>query len=63
MTTHILHLPSLGEGVTKASIAGILVSVGDRVAVGQPLIEVETDKVTVEVPADVRVLVHRIKDE
>jgi len=52
MTTHILHLPSLGEGVTKASIAGILVSVGDRVAVGQPLIEVETDKVTVEVPAD-----------
>jgi len=47
-----LHLPSLGEGVTKAAVAGLLVAVGDRVAVGQPLIEVETDKVTVEVPAD-----------
>ena len=52
MTTHILHLPSLGEGVTKAVVAGVLVDVGDRVAVGQPLIEVETDKVTVEVPAN-----------
>ncbi len=52
MGTRTLQLPSLGEGVTKAVIAGLLVSVGDRVAVGQPLIEVETDKVTVEVPAD-----------
>lgn len=52
MTTQKLHLPSLGEGVTKAAVAGVLVGVGDRVAVGQPLIEVETDKVTVEVPAD-----------
>ncbi|MFZ1754402.1 MAG: dihydrolipoamide acetyltransferase family protein [Caldilineaceae bacterium] len=53
MDKRTLQLPSLGEGVTQASIAGILVSVGDRVAAGQPLIEVETDKVTVEVPADV----------
>lgn len=52
MTTQKLHLPSLGEGVTKAAVAGVLVGIGDRVAVGQPLIEVETDKVTVEVPAD-----------
>lgn len=58
--THILHLPSLGEGVTKASIAGILVSVGDRVAAGQSLIEVETDKVTVEVPADVAGIIETI---
>jgi pyruvate dehydrogenase E2 component (dihydrolipoamide acetyltransferase) len=60
MATRTLQLPSLGEGVTKASIAGILVSVGDRVAAGQPLIEVETDKVTVEVPADVAGIVETI---
>jgi pyruvate dehydrogenase E2 component (dihydrolipoamide acetyltransferase) len=60
MTTHILHLPSLGEGVTKAAVAGILVAVGDRVAAGQPLIEVETDKVTVEVPAEVAGIVETI---
>lgn len=52
MTKRTLQLPSLGEGVTKAAVAGILVSVGERVAAGQPLIEVETDKVTVEIPAD-----------
>lgn len=52
MTTRALHLPSLGEGVTKATVAGVLVAVGEQVAAGQPLIEVETDKVTVEVPAE-----------
>ena len=60
MGTRTLQLPSLGEGVTKASIAGILVSLGDRVAAGQPLIEVETDKVTVEVPADAAGIVETI---
>ena len=60
MATRTLQLPSLGEGVTKASVAGILVSVGDRVAAGQPLIEVETDKVTVEVPADAAGIVETI---
>jgi len=60
MDKHTLQLPSLGEGVTKASIAGILVSVGDRVAAGQPLIEVETDKVSVEVPADAAGIVETV---
>lgn len=52
MTKHNLQIPSLGEGVTKAAVAGILVGVGDTVKSGQPLIEVETDKVTVEIPAE-----------
>ncbi len=60
MTKHTLHLPSLGEGVTKAAVAGLLVAVGDTVALGQPLIEVETDKVTVEVPADMSGVVEAI---
>lgn len=60
MTKHALQLPSLGEGVTKAAVAGWLVAVGDRVAVGQPLLEVETDKVTVEVPAEASGVVETI---
>lgn len=60
MTTHQLHLPSLGEGVASAAVARILVKAGERVAAGQPLIEVETDKVTVEVPADAGGIVEAI---
>lgn len=60
MTTHPLHLPSLGEGVASAAVARILVKTGERVAAGQPLLEVETDKVTVEVPADVAGIVEAI---
>ena len=60
MATRTLQLPSLGEGVTQASVARLLVSVGDRVAAGQPFIEVETDKVTVEVPAEVAGIVEAI---
>lgn len=53
MTTRNLQIPSLGEGVTKAAVAGVLVGVGDTVKPGQPVLEVETDKVTVEIPAEV----------
>ena len=60
MTTHPLHLPSLGEGVASAAVARILVKTGERVAAGQPLLEVETDKVTVEVPAEVAGIVEAI---
>ncbi|MBP0457606.1 dihydrolipoamide acetyltransferase family protein [Streptomyces montanisoli] len=43
-------LPDLGEGLTEAEIVGWLVSVGDVVAVDQPVVEVETAKARVEVP-------------
>ncbi|WP_186768064.1 dihydrolipoamide acetyltransferase family protein [Streptomyces qinzhouensis] len=44
------RLPDLGEGLTEAEIVRWLVSVGDVVAVDQPVVEVETAKAMVEVP-------------
>jgi len=45
-------LPSMGEGVERGTVISILVQVGDQVEVDQPLLEVETDKVTAEVPCE-----------
>jgi len=44
-------LPELGEGVNFADIAGILVKEGNVIAVGQNLLELETDKAVVELPS------------
>ena len=48
-----IKVPSLGESVTEATVAKWLVKAGDTVAIDQPLCELETDKVTVEVNATV----------
>ncbi|MBN9514174.1 MAG: 2-oxoglutarate dehydrogenase complex dihydrolipoyllysine-residue succinyltransferase [Alphaproteobacteria bacterium] len=48
-----IKVPALGESVTEATVAKWLVKAGDAVAVDQPLCELETDKVTVEVNASV----------
>ncbi len=48
-----IKVPALGESVTEATVAKWLVKAGDTVAVDQPLCELETDKVTVEVNASV----------
>jgi pyruvate dehydrogenase E2 component (dihydrolipoamide acetyltransferase) len=45
------RLPDLGEGLTEAEIAGWLVAEGDEVDEDQPLVEVQTDKTTVEIPS------------
>ncbi len=47
-------LPELTESMTSATIAGWLKKIGDHVSVGEPIVEVETDKTTVELesPAD-----------
>ncbi len=45
-------LPSLGEGIEKGTIIAIHIAEGDLIVAEQTLIEVETDKVVVEVPAD-----------
>ena len=45
------QLPELGEGVYEAEMTRWLVHVGDRVAPGQGLVEVLTDKATMEVPS------------
>jgi pyruvate dehydrogenase E2 component (dihydrolipoamide acetyltransferase) len=46
-----LKLPDLGEGLTEGEIARWLVAVGDDVAEDQPLVEIQTDKTTVEIPS------------
>ena len=43
-------LPDAGEGLTEADIVTWHVAVGDRVAVNQPLVEIETAKSLVELP-------------
>ena len=52
MTTEIL-VPTLGESVTEATVAQWFKAVGEAVAVDEPLLELETDKVTLEVNAAV----------
>ena len=44
-------LPDLGEGLTEAEVVKVLVREGDVVAEDAPLLEVETDKATVEIPS------------
>jgi pyruvate/2-oxoglutarate dehydrogenase complex dihydrolipoamide acyltransferase (E2) component len=44
-------LPDLGEGLTEGEIARWLVDEGDRVEEDQPLVEIQTDKTTVEIPS------------
>jgi len=46
-----IRVPTLGESVTEATIAKWFKKEGDAVKMDEPLVELETDKVTVEVPA------------
>ncbi|MBJ3776077.1 2-oxoglutarate dehydrogenase complex dihydrolipoyllysine-residue succinyltransferase [Acuticoccus mangrovi] len=48
-----VRVPALGESVTEATVSQILKKEGDSVAADEPLVELETDKVSVEVPAPV----------
>jgi len=50
MTTEI-RVPTLGESVTEATVARWLKQPGERVERDEPVVELETDKVTLEVPA------------
>ncbi|WP_273756222.1 2-oxoglutarate dehydrogenase complex dihydrolipoyllysine-residue succinyltransferase [Bartonella sp. MM73XJBT] len=52
MTTEI-RVPTLGESVTEATVGKWFKKLGDAVAIDEPLVELETDKVTVEVPSPV----------
>ncbi len=59
-----IKVPPLGESIVEATISRWLKKEGDRVASGETLVELETDKVTVEVPAQkAGVLVRRAKAE
>ena len=44
-------VPALGESVTEATVSKWLKSVGEKVDSDEPIVELETDKVNVEVPS------------
>ena len=46
-----VKLPELGENVEKGDVIRVLVNVGDVIKVDQPVVELETDKATIEVPS------------
>ncbi len=54
-------LPELGENIEQADVVKVLVSKGDKVEIDQILIEIETDKATVEVPAETAGIVTSVK--
>lgn len=59
-----IKVPPLGESIVEATVSRWLKKDGDRVAAGETLVELETDKVTVEVPAlKAGVLASRSKNE
>lgn len=54
-------MPELGENVSAGTIARILVNIGDTIAVGQNVLEVETDKAVAEIPSTVAGIVREIR--
>ncbi len=58
-----VKLPELGENITAGDVVKVLVSVGDAVAVDQPLLELETDKASFDVPSPVAGKVSKVMVE
>jgi pyruvate dehydrogenase E2 component (dihydrolipoamide acetyltransferase) len=54
-------IPELGENVAGGDVTRVLVNVGDTIAREQPVVELETDKATIEVPSSVAGVVKEIK--
>ena len=62
MTKHYeFKIPALGENITTASVSKVLVKPGDKVTIDQIVLEIETDKATVEVPTEVGGVVKDVK--
>src|SRR5205807_5769800 len=57
---HEFRLPDLGEGLTEGEIARWLVSEGQEIREDEPLVEIQTDKATVEIPSPYEGTVLRI---
>ena len=51
MSVREFPLPDVGEGLTEAEIVGWRISVGDEIAVNQPIVDIETAKAVVELPS------------
>ncbi len=62
MATEV-KVPTLGESVTEATIGEFLKQVGDAVAVDEPIVSLETDKVAVEAPSPVAGVIQEFKVE
>ena len=58
-----LVVPTLGESITEATVSKWLKKVGDSFEADEPLVEIETDKITVEVPAPSAGSISEIKVE
>jgi pyruvate dehydrogenase E2 component (dihydrolipoamide acetyltransferase) len=54
-------IPELGENITSGDVVRVLVKPGDTVAKDQPILELETDKATIEVPSTVAGTVKEVK--
>jgi pyruvate dehydrogenase E2 component (dihydrolipoamide acetyltransferase) len=54
-------IPELGENVTSGDVVRVLVKPGDTIAKDQPVLELETDKATIEVPSTVAGTVKEVK--
>jgi len=54
-------IPPLGENITTANITKVLVKAGDKVEADQIVLEIETDKATVEIPTEVSGVVKEVK--
>ncbi len=53
-------IPEVGEGIESGTVISILVKVGDSIEKDQAVLELETDKAVVEIPADVNAIVEEI---
>ncbi|HSH50390.1 MAG TPA: 2-oxo acid dehydrogenase subunit E2 [Bacteroidales bacterium] len=56
-----VKIPDIAENVETGLIAGVLVSKGDKVTKDQPLVEIETDKATTDIPSEYDGVVDEIK--
>ncbi len=54
-------LPELGENIESAGVLSVLIKAGDKVEKDQSIIEIETDKATIEVPSTLEGTVKDVK--
>src|SRR5688572_1775335 len=61
MSVSEFKVPELGENVVGGDVMRVLVNVGDTIARDQPVLELETDKATIEVPSSVAGVVKEVR--
>ena len=55
-----IKLPELGEGISSVEISDVLVNTGDTLKIDDPMIVVETEKASMEIPATSSGIVNKI---